>query len=433
MRSKKLFKAVASFVIIAAMVAPLLLTSSTADAAMKFNKKSLSLTVGQSKKVKIKGFKKGSSASWKSSSAKIASVSGKGKKAKIKAVGAGTAKITCKVGAATVSGLTVKVRQKVTSFTMQDSSSKAKTSASLTAGETLVLKGAINGNKAGSTTNQTVKWSSSNSKVATVKKTNVNSAKVTAVSAGSATITATAQDGKKATCAIKVTGKSNGNSNNTKNTDKKDSKKPTPTPWVFTGNTIYKQHYEVTRWYNPDTTGAINGHKHDGYKNNTFAIWMVGFFDNPYSTNEDEINTNGGFNPALDEYKGKVLNIKGEFDYEGTNQKTILFQINYTSPSDYPILYKWEKGSNGLDSKYSGELKLKDNTDGTGGNALNAKTKAKMDLDFTIPTNAKNGDKDEATGKNYGIYLYFPNKPGGALAFVKDNTFHFRNFTITKK
>ena len=157
---------------------------------------------------------------------------------------------------------------------------------------------------------------------------------------------------------------------------------------------------------------------------------MVGFFDNKWSTNEEDINDHYG--PELDNYKGKVLNISGNLKYDGTNQKTILFQINYTSPSDYPILYKWEQGSNGLDSKYSNELKIKDNNGGSGGK-LDAGKTGKLNIDITIPTNAKNGDKDEATGKNYGIYVYFPNKPGGALAYVKDNTFHFSDFCIKTK
>ena len=210
-----------------------------------------------------------------------------------------------------------------------------------------------------------------------------------------------------------------------------DTARPSPTPWKYaSSDIIYKQHYDVNRWYDSDRTGAINGHKHDGYKNNTFAIWMVGFFDNLYSTDEDDLNTFEG--PILDDYKGKPLNITGEFYYEGTNQKTILFQINYTSPSDYPILYKWEDGSKGLDSKYSNELRMQDNTGGISGK-LNANTITKMDLVFTIPTNAKNGDKDPETGRPYGIYVYFPNKPGGALAYVKDNTFHFKNFIIKQQ
>ena len=75
-------------------------------------------------------------------------------------------------------------------------------SKSMYAGDSDTLKAAV---LPGDATNQEVIWSSSNASIATVSQTG----KVIAVSAGTATVTATAKDGsgKKATCAVTVAGK----------------------------------------------------------------------------------------------------------------------------------------------------------------------------------------------------------------------------------
>ena len=83
----------------------------------------------------------------------------------------------------------------------------------------------------------------------------------------------------------------------------------------------------------------------------------------------------------------------------------------------------------GTGEKYVKELSI--NTNKNGSEALDAKTTAKVDVKFTIPKDAVNGDVDEETGQNFGIYLYFPNKPGGALIYNDSNTFHFKNFKMT--
>ena len=424
------------------MVAPMIATTpaTTSQAAaktMKFSKSSLLLPTGSSKKVLIKNYAKGSTYSWKSSNKKVATATADKKsarKAMVKVVGAGTAKITCAVKKSgkttTVSGLTVKGRQKVTSFSMQDTSSKSKTNAELNVGEKLVLKGAINNNASGSTTNQTVTWSSSNSKVASVKKKNVNQATITAKSAGSVTITAVVApksktDKKSATCTVKVSESKVVATATPKPGTTAVPSKPTATPKTYPKGTVYKQENTVTRWYNP---GTNQGYSYDGYKNNTFAIWMVGFFDNPYSTNDSNINT--GYGPDLSEYKGTALNLSGQFKYEGTAQNTVLLQLNYTKPSDYPIVWKWEKGASKSANEYAKELSI---SGVNGSENVAPETWTNVDVTFTIPTAAVNGDKDDATGNNFGIYLYFPNKPGGALAYVKSNTFHFRNFWVKEK
>ena len=433
MKSRKLFKSIASFALVMAMVAPMTVApGQTAQAAkkMSLSAKSALLTVGATKSVSVKNAKKTAKFTWKSSNKKVATVTGKTNKATVKGVGAGSAKISCvvKVGKkkSTVRGLTVKVRQEVKSLAMQNTASKALTATSLKPGEKVVLKAAINNNASGSTTNQTVSWSSSNTKVATVKKKNANQATVTALSNGTATITAVVapkgKDKKTVSCTITVKGEAVA-------TATPKPSKATNTPWKYPDGTIYDQHFDVTRWYNPATAAqSTNKHAHDGYKNNTFAIWMVGFFDNQYSTNEDEYNTTYG--PALDDYKEKELHVTGKFMYEGTAQKTVLFQVNYTSPKEYPIIWKWEKGASKQRNEFAEGLKIS----GNNGSEEAAPDKYyDLDVKFTIPKEAKNGDKDDSTGKNFGIYLYFPNKPGGALAYVKDNTFHFKDFKITYK
>ena len=75
-----------------ALAAPLIPASDATAASIKISKKKLTLTVGKSHTLKIKGTKK--KVTWKSSSKKIATVS---KKGKVKAKKVGTATITAKV------------------------------------------------------------------------------------------------------------------------------------------------------------------------------------------------------------------------------------------------------------------------------------------------------------------------------------------------
>lgn len=470
MKASKMFKSIASSVLVMAMVVPMLAsapaTTTQAAKKMAFNTKSALLTVGSTKSVKVKNFAKGSKFTWKTSSSKVATVAAKKSKATITAKGAGNARISCVVKKGkkktTVSGLTIKVRQKVTSFTIQDTGSKSVTSTDLKTGEKMVLKGAINNNASGSTTNQTVTWSSSDKTIAKVKKKNINQATVTALKAGTVTITATVAyksktDKKTASCSIKVTGSTVPDPDDKKATAKPTAKattKPTATPnkadatctpWKYSDpDVIYQQHYdEITRWYDAhEAKNSPNGHKHDGYKNNSFAIWMVGFFDNEFSTNEAEHNGTSG--PDLQDYKqgGKdpsKLRVSGEFKYDGDNQKQVLFQINITSPAKYPIMYRWTQGGSTLTNpdisndkaslmNHSSNLK-------SGGKYGDEEAKAgewhKLDLSFSIPSGSKNGDTDEK-GNPYGFYTYFPNQPAKALIYNKSNTFHFRDFLIKK-
>lgn len=103
-----------------------------------------------------------------------------------------------------------------------------KTSLNLTAGGSETLTAAV---APADATNKTVTWSSNNTSVA-----NVNGGKITAVSAGKATITATA-DGKSATCEVTVTAAQaeqsgttpSGGNNGTATTGNTDTPSPTTT------------------------------------------------------------------------------------------------------------------------------------------------------------------------------------------------------------
>lgn len=128
--------------------------------------------------------------SWSSSNTKVATVDSKGK---VKAVGKGTATITCKTsdkGKKATCKVTVSPA-KVTSITM------AKT-ALVYPGKSVTLKVTVNPSNA---ENKSVKWTSSNSNIATVDSKGV----VRGIKSGTVNITCTAQDGSKKSAVCKVT------------------------------------------------------------------------------------------------------------------------------------------------------------------------------------------------------------------------------------
>ena len=137
---------------------------------------------------------------WTSSSDAVASVDSNGK---ITAKTAGSAVITCKsVSDNSVVGIcnvTVKAKVQTPSEIKVNKITLNKTTASVTKGKTLQLTATVAPSNA---TKKEVKWSTSNKNVAMVSPSGL----VTAKSAGTATITCTAQDGSgvKATCKITV-------------------------------------------------------------------------------------------------------------------------------------------------------------------------------------------------------------------------------------
>lgn len=127
---------------------------------------------------------------WSSSNTRIASVDRKGK---VTGKAKGTATVT-----ATVKGAkAVKVKVTVTAPITAKSVKLNKSSATLSKGKTLALSATVSPSN---TTNKTVKWKSSNTKVATVD----SKGKVKAVGAGTVKITATTTNGKTSSAVIIV-------------------------------------------------------------------------------------------------------------------------------------------------------------------------------------------------------------------------------------
>ena len=169
----------------------------------KLSKTKITMIVGQSKKLKVKGIskKRAKRIKWKSSKKKVVTVT---KTGKIKARKAGTATITAKVGKKKLKcKVTVKKRSKKSTKKKESNSSSkkmwlSKTSVTLQAGSgvDLVLHNAKN----------VVKWSSSNNKVAWADRatsSSKNLGTIQAVSKGTAVITAKV-DGKTFKCHVKV-------------------------------------------------------------------------------------------------------------------------------------------------------------------------------------------------------------------------------------
>ena len=131
--------------------------------------------------------------SWKSSSTSVATVSSAGL---VTAVAEGTVTITVTTeDGSKTSSCKVTVKKKVISVT---GVSLDKASMTLTKGETSQLTATISPSNA---TNKSVSWESSSTSVATVSSSGL----VTAVGAGTASITVTTEDGKKtATCKVTV-------------------------------------------------------------------------------------------------------------------------------------------------------------------------------------------------------------------------------------
>ena len=129
---------------------------------------------------------------WTSSNPNIATVDNTGK---VTAVGGGTATITVKSQNGKEASCEVKVTSKIESISLN------KSNITLSKGTSETLKATIN--PSDTTDDKTLKWTSSNPNIATVD----NTGKVTAVGGGTATITVKSQNGKEASCEVKVTSK----------------------------------------------------------------------------------------------------------------------------------------------------------------------------------------------------------------------------------
>lgn len=168
-------------------------TVKVAPKSVKVNRASLSLVIGASSTLTATVTPADSLdkvVTWKSSNPQIAVVDSKGK---VTAKSKGTANVTATVKGAKVSTVKVTVTPPIAAHSVKLN----KTSATLGKGKTLALTAAISPS---TTTNKSVKWKSSNPKVATVD----SKGKVTAVNGGTAKITVTTANGKVSTATITV-------------------------------------------------------------------------------------------------------------------------------------------------------------------------------------------------------------------------------------
>lgn len=153
------------------------------------------------------------SVTWKSSNTRVVTVNSAGR---LTAVGNGSATITATAKDGSKKKVTCKVTVKIPTVVKVNNVSLNKNDLALTSkGQSYQLSASVSPSNA---SNKSVKWTSSNPKVATVS----SSGKVTAVANGNTTITATAADGsgKKDICAVTV------------NIPKPADPTPTPTPSV---------------------------------------------------------------------------------------------------------------------------------------------------------------------------------------------------------
>jgi uncharacterized protein YjdB len=174
-------------------------SSTVAVTGVSLNKTSLSLTVGGSETLSATVSPSNATnknVSWSSSNTAVATVS----VGTVNAVSAGSASITVTTydGSKTATcSVTVKSGNSTVAVT---GVSLNKSSTTITVGNTETLTATVAPSNA---TNKNVTWSSGNTSVVTVNQ----NGQVTAVSAGSAVITVTTQDGNKtATCTVTVTG-----------------------------------------------------------------------------------------------------------------------------------------------------------------------------------------------------------------------------------
>jgi uncharacterized protein YjdB len=134
---------------------------------------------------------------WKSSNEKVAKVNSNGK---ITALKNGTSIITCTAKDGSNKKVTCKVTVTSTSTVKVTGITLNQTSLSIVKGNTATLTATVSPSNA---SNTTVRWKSSDEKVAKVN----SNGKITALKKGTATITCTARNGsnKKATCKVTVT------------------------------------------------------------------------------------------------------------------------------------------------------------------------------------------------------------------------------------
>lgn len=260
---------------------------------------------------------------WSSSNTKVATVSG----GKITAVGVGTATITVKAANGVSSTAKVTVTAKTVAV---ESITLSKTSVSLEEGETATLTATVNPANA---TNKTLTWSSSNSKVATV-----SGGKITAVGAGTATITVKAANGVTATAKITVTAaETEPTEPETKPTEPDPTEPATPSDtWeaskAYAGGSrvIYKgKIYEAKWWIQGEVPGS-----------NQWGAWkLIGdaVVDPPVTDPTDPTEPTEPVNPGIPAWdSGKVYFGGDQVSYNGK-----IYEARWWVQGDTPGANSW--------------------------------------------------------------------------------------------
>jgi len=177
------------------------LTVFPAPTSVNLNASTLKMGIGEtftiSETTNSGSYANASNLNWTSSNTKVATIKkGSGNKAIISAVGKGTTNITIK----TYNGITRTC--KLTVYAAPTSVRLSNTSLTLKKGQTYTISESTNSGSYANAAN--LKWSSTNTKVATVTKGSANKATIKAVGKGTAYIKITLYNGKTAQCKVTV-------------------------------------------------------------------------------------------------------------------------------------------------------------------------------------------------------------------------------------
>ena len=267
---------------------------------------------------------------WESSNTKIAEVDANGK---VTAVAPGTATITAKTTNEKTATCKVTVKAPITGVQLD------KTSLTLPKGTTAVLKATVS--PSDTTDSKTIRWSSSNTDIAIVN----SSGTVKGLRPGTATITATSSNGKKATCKVTVpytiTYKLNGGTNNKNN----------PATYTAATSTITlknptKKGYTFVGWYSDSSfkTKVTQIEKGSTGNRTLYAKWTYTKYKITYNLNG---GTNSKSNPATYTVATSAITLKNP------TKKGYTFAGWYSDSSFKTKVTKIEKGSTGNRTLYA--------------------------------------------------------------------------------
>ncbi len=312
----------------------------------KLSKTKITMTVGQSKKLTVKGVskKQAKRIKWKSSSKKIVTVT---KTGKLKARKAGKATITAKVGKK-------KLKYKVVVKKKKESGSFKKT-VRLSKFSLTIQEEDINDLTVYNTTEK-VKWSISDKNVATIKqyKSYKNRALVYAHKKGTATITAKA-NGKTFKCTVKVVADAYHAS------DATEAKIQQALSTINNSMSTQEKILKLTLWTDDHLTAFESGHYWDSDPINTVNCIVKGVARRTgYNEFLNELLTRAGIKSKIIEtdyehlkvaVDGKWYNLdpylfegpRGDTPYKGYDYSFFLFSD--TQAYNYDFIYHYNKSS----------------------------------------------------------------------------------------